>query len=110
MFKLKNDLSSVSLFSVLFIAASQQRTRSAGRQLPPLALKNNGNKKRRGRLSLALIPKIRPSHCPYIKDKQLKSAHAIENIYVYATTQHTLRVHIRKDSTPISLEYTLLYI
>ena len=47
--------------------------------------KNIGNKKDVGVCFSAPIPVFRPSHCPQIKDKQRKPAHAKSIIY---TTLH----------------------
>ena len=47
----------------------------------------NGNKKSVGVVSSALIPTVRPSHCPQVKDKQRKPAHAKR---IYMNEQHAV--------------------
>ena len=49
----------------------------------------DGNKKSVGVVSSALIPVVRPSHCPQVKDKQRKPAHA-KRLYTHATAWYTL--------------------
>ena len=49
----------------------------------------DGNKKSVGVVSSALIPVVRPSHCPQDKDKQRKPAHA-KRLYTHATAWYTL--------------------
>ena len=60
-------------------------------------------------VSLVLIPKIRLSHCPYLRISNVKPAHVSDDIYTprrripkeTITITLTITIHIRKDSTPL---------
>ena len=73
-----------------------------------------------------LIPDDRPSHCPYMRISNVKPAHASDDIslhhgavnpgwtdsriYGFKDPRILFSAYIRKESTPIAGEYTLLYI
>ena len=95
--------------------------KGAGQSLPKLSeltQKTMETKKTWEYVSLVLIPTFRPSHCPYMRISNVKPAHASDDISIHhgivpketITITLTITIYIRKDSTPIAGEYTLLYI